>query len=103
MIDDGYRTYTNFFEFLALKLWLKYNDIYHYGTFNLAVTTDEVRKFKWCLIDSLIPHNSRGITIGLTVRLEGTPEGLIKILNYCKAQFILVEDSTQVERLLQVS
>ena len=57
---------------------------------------------KGCIFDRFILHNSRGITIGLTVRLEGTPEGLIKILNYCKAQFVLVEDSTHVERLLQV-
>jgi hypothetical protein len=55
------------------------------------------------LTDIYIFIISRGITTGLTVRLEGAPEGLTKILNYCKAQFILVEDSTQVERLLQVS
>ena len=44
----------------------------------------------------------RGITIGLTIRLEGTPEGLTNMLNYCKAQFILAEDSKQVDRFLHV-
>ena len=45
---------------------------------------------------------SRGITIGLTIRLEGTPEGLANMLNFCKAEFILAEDSVQVERFVEV-
>ena len=45
----------------------------------------------------------RGITIGLTVTLEGTSEELIKMLNHFNIQFILAEDSSQVERFLQVA
>ena len=43
-----------------------------------------------------------GITIGLTVRLEGTPESLANMLNFCKVEFILAEDSVQVERFIEV-